>query len=90
MAKLTPKELLQRMVERYEELHFQNCVLQAAIIARNDPTLVKNCAIGALDLEARQIVREKFAPLREQVASLGDEMDPDELLAQIPPAPKVE
>lgn len=89
MANMTPKELLVRLTERYEELYFQNCALQAVIMARRDASLVSSYSVAMTDAVAREIVRQKFAGLRERVASLNDQTDADELLAQIPEGPKV-
>ena len=89
VKKQTTKQLLKKMTERYEELYFEYCALQAVIIARNDLSLAASYVDALKDEKAREIVRKKFAQLRERVASLADEIDVDELLSQIPPAPTV-
>jgi len=87
--KQTTKQLLKKIAERYEELHFEYCALQAVIIARNDLSLVTSYTNALNDEVAREIVRKKFAPLHERIASLADETDLDELLSRIPPTPTV-
>jgi hypothetical protein len=87
--KQTTKQLLKKIAERYEDLYFEYCALQAVLIARNDLSLVTSYTSALNDEVARQIVRDKFAVLRERVASLAEEIDVDELLSRIPPTPTV-
>ena len=88
--RLTMKELLQRLAERYEALFFQNVALQAVLTARGDITLLKSYMAALSDEASRDIVREQFAPLYARIAAFSEEMDPGELLSEIPGAPKVQ
>lgn len=87
---LTMKELLQKVTERYEALFFQNVALQAVLTARGDISLLKSYMAALSDAESREIVRGQFAPLYARIAVFTEEMDPGELLSQIPAAPKVQ
>jgi hypothetical protein len=87
---LTVKDLLQKVAERYETLFFQNVALQAVLTARGDVSLLKSYMAALSDESSRETVREQFAPLYARIAAFTDEMDPGELLAQIPGAPKVQ
>jgi len=88
--RLTMKELLQKLAERYEALFFQNVALQAVLTARGDISLLKSYMAALSDEASRDIVREQFAPLYARIAAFSEETDPGELLSEIPGAPKVQ
>jgi hypothetical protein len=95
MAKKTPKkqtakQLLKRMARQYEQLYFELWTMQAVVIARKDAALIEKCAKALDDKEGRQIVKDRFAAVQKEFASITDEgVDWNALLARIPPMPTV-
>jgi len=87
---LTMKELLQKVMERYEALFFQNVALQAVLTARADASLLRSYMAALSDEASREMVREQFAPLYARIAAFSEETNPGELLSEIPAAPKVQ
>lgn len=87
---LTMKELLQKVAERYEALFFQNVALQAVLTTRGDVSLLRSYMDALNDEGSKETVRERFAPLYARIAAFTEEMDPGELLSEIPAAPRVQ
>ena len=89
--KITQKQLLQAITERYEELFFQNTALRTVLTIKlgNDLTWVKQYLTLCTDAELRQENRARFDALRARISAATADSDLSELLAQIPEAPKV-
>ena len=88
--KQTAKQLLRHMAQQYEQLYFELWTLRAVVIAQNDASLIEKCANALDDKEGRQIVKDRFAAVQKEFASITDEgVDWNALLSRMPPTPTV-
>jgi hypothetical protein len=88
--KQTAKQLLRHIARRYEQLYFELWTMQAVVIAQKDASLIEKCATALDDKEGRQIVKDRFAAVQKEFASITDEgVDWDKLASRIPPTPLV-
>jgi hypothetical protein len=78
------------MAQQYEQLYFELWTMQAVVIAQKDASLIEKCANALDDKEGRQIVKDRFAAVQKEFASITDEgVDWTALLSRIPPKPTV-
>ncbi len=95
MAKKSPKkqtanQLLRHMARKYEQLYFELWTTQAVVIAQKDAALIEKCANALDSKEGRQIVKDRFAAIQKEFASITEEgVDWNALLARMPPTPTV-
>ena len=85
-TKLTSKQMLQKLTEKYEQLFFEKSVLQAVLVTRKDSSGIARYHELLNDADLWNEVHHKFLGLYAQIGALTDETDLAALLAKIPEA----
>ena len=88
-TKLTSKQMLQKLAEKYEQLFFERSVLQAVLVTRKDSSWIARYQELLNDADLWNEVHHTFLGLYAQIGALTEETDLAALLEKIPEAQKI-